>query len=396
MVCQNAGFIEFGAQQNIEQANQKEHPQIKINDQKELATSSAGVDGVERKRKNYFKSEIKETAKNDIKGPVLGSSGGLSQAILDFSQAFTMLSRLFSIISVISSVSTYFASTSVQERTHTTSSDGEINFIDIKQDKDAPKDLGGHGGTVKGNYNGKPVFGKPMDPVEYLNYQTIRDHASDLADYFPGIEGRTKRNDGKEFMVMENLRMDENGNEVIQLADIKIAGHVEGLDNPIYDPGETRHTRGKVKNRANAWQMEYGAKSSPGYMIAEDSKFFGKAGRLRNYARSEELLKRSLSNHSKEQINGLIDDLKKIKKAMKKSPIAFIGASIIFLKNTEGKLIPKLIDPAHIQVDPRRTDIKDTRLYRGDHDKYKLQKQSNEVGIQALIDALVSISSDKK
>src|SRR5690606_16355319 len=107
-----------------------------------------------------------------------------------------------------------------------------------------------------------------------------------LPEIYGTVELKRKNKKGKlktePYMVMENLRY---GNE--QLADIKLAGNVDGLYNPICSPPELRATRRKDKKGLNASGMKESIKYAPNYILTVAS---GKVKRQRTYPHSEEYL----------------------------------------------------------------------------------------------------------
>ncbi len=261
------------------------------------------------------------------------------------------------------------------------------------------KDMGGHGGTYlasvsigKTNY---PVFLKPIDETEARNYSIINKLAPDVAKFMSRFYGEVEI-EGKRYLVLENIRKGKEST-FEQLADIKLAGKVEGRKfNPIADQKEMQITRGETKNRFDFFQMGAGAKKATfGFMVASGPKCL----RIFNYSKSKENVLNALQGVSSEKLCELKINIRKLQNALMKSPIALIGASIIFLKLGDGSVKPLLIDPAHMVVS---SDKKEEILgllpqeeqnkvyYGGEGDRYSLQKESNDNALIALIMVLVT------
>lgn len=273
----------------------------------------------------------------------------------------------------------------------------------------ASQDQGGHGGTLKGplEINGKTeqVFLKPFDGVEAKNYELIQEHAPDLAKFMPQVHGLATDTKGSKFLIMENTRLalDEQGQPkaLEQYGDIKIAGKIPGLDNLICDQSEMQTTRGKSKGFLDYTQMKKGAEQAPGFMFYKDSAFLGKAGRLLNFKNSESNLHEKLmtAKPDKEVLGKLITELRSLKLALEKSPIALIGGSIIIVEDGNGGLKPKLIDPAHVQYNPELKDKIEgdqTHLYFGDEKTFENRKLSNIQGLNNLCNALENLRAKLK
>lgn len=261
--------------------------------------------------------------------------------------------------------------------------------------------LGGHAGMCKGNItldDGKDVylFLKPKDEVECRNYQIIERLAPDVAKWMPRFYGEVKVG-GVSYLVLENTRLDSEGQEIQQFTDIKLAGkpnqHCPNF-NPIADQDEWDTTRGETKSLLDFEQMKLGAEVSPGYMIAHGPREL----RLFHYEKSEENLRKAFMFHildytsSETVLNQLEKDLRDLQEAMRKSPIGFIGASIILVKE-KGRIRPILIDPAHIQVNIEQkealSDLAPEKIYFGDADNnYRLYKESNENAMESVITAI--------
>jgi hypothetical protein len=286
-------------------------------------------------------------------------------------------------------------------------SENLIKFVDDVLDLKESVDKGGHGGTMRAKVTLDNqtyfLFLKPLDEVESRNYTVINHYSPEISAFMPKIYGITTVN-GTSYMMMENTRMtigpkDEDGNPVDprgvsleQLADIKLAGKVDGLDNPIANQDEMHTTRGKYKNVADYQQMKAGALSAPNYMVVpEGSKFT----RIFGYKNSQENLRALIKNAglTLEQINKLKDDLNALKSAMISSPFAFIGASVIFVTQEDGSLKPILIDPAHVQLSRelfgqnalvKLVGRDSVKLYFGDDNTFSMQRQSNNIALDSL------------
>ncbi|MBS0651000.1 MAG: hypothetical protein JSR93_07560 [Verrucomicrobia bacterium] len=246
------------------------------------------------------------------------------------------------------------------------------------------QDVGGHGGTkkVKIEYNGKtyPLFLKPKDPVETRGYEAIKksDSRTDadvprLEEFMPVTYG-TVTIGGREYLIMEDIC---EGNH--PLFDAKLSACIPGTDlNPIANQDEFRATRATTKNPLDYGRMRLEALSSPGYMIYVPIK----ALRFFNFHRSKQMLTEKLRNHDIGKLQQLVKDLTRLKEAMDASDIAFIGASVFFLNDGF-----KLIDPAHLQINPsQQQDYQGLgSLYYGTEQQYNLQRQSNQLSIDALI-----------
>lgn len=252
-------------------------------------------------------------------------------------------------------------------------------------------DLGGHGGNIcikmKMDNQNHYLFLKKFDETEARNYQVIKALSPKLLDYMPKVYGEATLGTQK-FLIMENTRVDDHGNSLKQLLDIKLAGKVEGLENPIANQEEMVATRGTEKNILDYEQMKIGAEFSPDYMIASKGL---RAFRVFNYSKSKEALIHALQNEPLEKKELLLNELKKLKRALEDSPVAFIGASIILIKQSDGSIKPLLIDPAHMQVDPKERDsyfyvlrgVKN--IYYGTDKKYNLQRISNFRALNSFI-----------
>ncbi|MDP1608107.1 MAG: hypothetical protein Q8L98_02195 [Chlamydiales bacterium] len=270
--------------------------------------------------------------------------------------------------------------------------------------------LGGHAGMCKGEIvldGGKGVylFLKPKDEVECRNYQIIERLAPDVAKWMPRFYGEVSVG-GVPYLVLENTRLDSEGNDVKQLADIKLAGKLKGHPrfNPIADQLEWKITRGKEKNPIDYQQMKWGAEMAPDYMCPPECP---RSQRLLHYGESEQTLKQAVMGNilddyanPEEALERLERDLEGLQQAMEKASIAFIGASIILMREENG-IRPILIDPAHIQVDAEKRDelldLNPEKIYFSDTgNRYGLYKQSNEIAMRSLISAVDSFKEELK
>lgn len=250
-------------------------------------------------------------------------------------------------------------------------------------------DMGGHGGTfcVKMRLENQDhyLFLKPFNEAEARNYQVIKTQSLELQNFMPKVYGEATLGK-KQYLVMSNTRIDEHGHPLKQLLDIKLSGKVKGLDNPIANQDEMIKTQGKAKNFLDYMQMKFGADYAPDYMIA--SKGY-RLLRLFHYSYSKKALIKALKGEPQERVHELKERLEELKHALEKSPLAFIGASIILIKNNDGSIKPLLIDPAHLQVNPKESDhpllqgIKN--IYFGTNDQYRLQRKSNSRSLKSLI-----------
>ena len=260
------------------------------------------------------------------------------------------------------------------------------------------KDMGGHGGTYlasvsigKTNY---PVFLKPIDETEARNYRIINKLVPDVAKFMPRFYGEVEI-EGKKDLVLENIRKGKEST-FEQLADIKLAGKVEEDEfNPIADQKEMQITRGKTKSRWDFLQMLVGAKTAPGFMVASGRRYL----RIFNYSKSKENVLNALQGVSSEDLCKLKNDISDLQKVLMESPIALIGACIIFLKREDGVVQPLLIDPAHMVVSSDKEEEilgllpqeEQNKVYYGvKSDRYSLQKKSNDNALNALMMVLVT------
>jgi hypothetical protein len=238
------------------------------------------------------------------------------------------------------------------------------------------------------------LFLKPLDETEARNYEIIKALDPALAQFMPEIYGKADIR-GKRYLVMENTRMDGDGNALVQLADIKLAGLLETKDfNPIANQAEMRNTRGKNKNWFDYLQMKWGANQSPHFMIPKGPKLL----RLFNYSHSEESLQQSLDNVNLSQLRKLQETLMQLYITLKSSPLAFAGLSIILVEQKNGQIRPLFIDPAHMQVQPtimqqqalasRFTTDNLAKIFFGSEADYQDYKSSNNIAMLSIISSI--------
>lgn len=272
-------------------------------------------------------------------------------------------------------------------------------ILDIKKSED----VGGHGGNLmikvsltesrddfelssKTHY----LFLKPYDEIEHRNYQIIKEQAPEVSEFMPQIYGDVMI-DATRYLVMQNTRFDSAGRPLNQLADIKIAGKIPNNPdfNPIADQNEIKTTRGSEKNYIDYMQMKFGAESAPDYMLSVGPKLF----RIFQFRSSESNLLEKLDNISVDHLKFFREKLEKLSAAIEQSPIAFIGASVILIREYSGEIRPLLIDPAHIQVHPgKKSEVENQfkdpeitkRIYFGEEQGYSQRKESNKIGLKAL------------
>jgi hypothetical protein len=251
-------------------------------------------------------------------------------------------------------------------------------------------DLAGHGGTFQTSvvHNGQThhLFLKPLQEVEQKNYDVLHEIAPDLVAFMPRIYGTTTIK-GKEYLVQENLTKDTQGLSQTLLVEAKLSGKVDGKNfNPIVDQAEMHTTRGRAKGFFVNFFMGLGAKFAPNFMVRRGSGLT----RLFNYRDSATNFLDTLKDSSPEHILKLKNDLEELQRVLSESPVALIGASILIIKQNDGSLRPVLIDPAHMQINPDRVSEKawDDKLYFGTETQYKIQKQSNDIAITTLINAV--------
>jgi hypothetical protein len=250
-------------------------------------------------------------------------------------------------------------------------------------------DQGGHGGAIKIKkpIGGKYLFLKPegKDGTEARNYQLIG-MEKEVARWMPQVFGELKIR-GKSYLVMENLLKTAKGKKLSQLVDIKLAGKVKGLYNPILCNKEIKLTRGKEKSIFTKIWMLIVALLSPGYLITKGGF------RLWEYIRSESILKKSLSQVPKHHLRKLSNDLWLMECNLKKGPFAFIGASVVLIHQRNGGVKPVLLDPAHVQYSKklkgRITERKGDKIFyecnaKNGLNQYGLYKKSNAVALRAI------------
>jgi hypothetical protein len=264
-------------------------------------------------------------------------------------------------------------------------------------------DQGGHGGAIriKEAIQGKYLFLKPKakDGTEARNYQIIGTTNKNMAKWMPMVYGEVKINN-RTFLVMENIRKAGSGLELPQLADIKLAGKVDGLSKPIANSKEMQITRNQKKSLSTKLWMRFVTAIAPEYLITNGGF------RLFDYFKSKKILKDSLNDVSTMHLNRLLADLIRMKDDIKKSGIAFIGASIALIHQEDGSVKAVLIDPAHIQCsNDLNTDIvkvlgeeESKKVFyecetSGGKNQYLLQKTSNIVALDAIIQTIQSIQT---
>jgi len=255
-------------------------------------------------------------------------------------------------------------------------------------------DQGGKGRTLKISkaVNGKFIFLKPKlpDGTEGRNYQVIQKNPG-ISKWMPAIFGEISIN-GKAFLVFENIRKDGQGDELAQVADIKLAGKTSELNNAIASNREMKVTRGRHKTWHNKLWMKITTLLAPNFLLTNGGV------RLIDYIRSKKILQSSLKKTSPQSIQKLLKDLTQMKVDLKKSNFALIGASIALIKEKDGSIRAVLIDPAHMQCskDLRSKAAKQIgeeqakKVFFQDpvssgKDEYELYKRSNEISLDAII-----------
>lgn len=261
------------------------------------------------------------------------------------------------------------------------------------------QDVGGHGGTFLAkitlpNGENHHLFLKPLDETEARNYAIIQEIAPEVTKFMPRVYGEIKIGP-QAYLVMENTRIGKQDESLTQLADVKLAGKIGKENfNPIADQEEMKVTRGKEKGWFDYMQMQQGAESAPHYMLYVGKKLF----RLFNFSSSETNLLNSLAGISAENLQKLNQRLKEMAEVLDASPVAFIGASLIFVKQSDGSVTPLLIDPAHIQVNEKQHEKIDPllpkedrkKVYYGNQTMYSDRKQSNLLAMRAIHASVVA------
>jgi hypothetical protein len=258
-------------------------------------------------------------------------------------------------------------------------------------------DLGGHGGTFKGRIEVdgafRYLFLKPKDEVEYRNYQIIQRLAPEVAKFMPEVYGEIHIGE-KSYIVMENIRINQEGEDLVQLADIKVSGKSEDdpYFNPIANQAEMMATRGLKKNLFDYWYMQLCSQSADDFMINKGEKY----ERLFNYSRSKELFMELLNSISLVGLKNLIGSMATLQRVMHQCPISFIGASITPVIDSKGNVRIVFVDPSHIQVrssEKQRlpSDLQEN-TYFSDDEKYK---ESNFKGMGAIINAINEVKKAK-
>lgn len=267
-------------------------------------------------------------------------------------------------------------------------------------DFERSKDVGGHGGAIRTNrpVGGKYLFLKPVssDGTEPRNYRIINKLAPNLAKWMPKIYGEMEIG-GRVYLVMENMRKDADGSDKAQPADVKLAGKVSGLSNPIASAKEMEVTRNKTKTIATKLWMKLVTAIAPHYLITKGGF------RLFDYFNSKKLLVASIQDLSTEHLRQLLDDLTQMHADINQSRVAFIGASIAMIRQKDGSVKPVLIDPAHIQcsneLNGEVTQLVGEKaankvffecLSGNGRNQFLLYKASNDVALVSLIETVRS------
>jgi len=266
------------------------------------------------------------------------------------------------------------------------------------------EDKGGHGGNLKvrcKNQEGSPIhlFLKPLNNRELANYKylkALRDNPNnslnvdDLTKYMVCAYGSIKLA-GKEYLVMHDASMNENGRKKTTLCDIKLAGWVEGI-HPIASEEELEYT-GDEKGTLDFAQMYLGSATAPHFMVASGPKY----GRLFNYKDSASNLKQSLKGKGSLQLIDLKEQLLKMQKALQSNRVALIGSSILINWDEDlNSFEALLIDPAHIQANPEDINytnivanvLNTKQVFTGKDLEYKKRVESNQIAIKAIIDVV--------
>lgn len=259
-------------------------------------------------------------------------------------------------------------------------------------------DGGGHGGnlqvTATSAKGKKHFFLKPLDvsrPAELHNYEYINktDACDDLRQHMIGVHGKVKiRNqETKEehyYLVMDDACKDDDGKKWKTVSDTKLAGKIKGM-NPIACRNEIKKTDRK-KGLLDFLQMWFGCLTAPNFLVYKGQL------RILHFWRSKENFEKSIEDAGIAHLKQLKDDLEKMEKAMEKSRVAFIGASVIILQEIDpstgkpkigGALKAKLIDPAHIQVPAAGANP----VYTGSKG-YQRRFDSNRIAMKAIIDTV--------
>lgn len=250
-------------------------------------------------------------------------------------------------------------------------------------------DMGGHGGNLKGNATATSDTGEtktayfflkpmPKDPgkqVEFKNNHYINEFCPDLSKYIAGGYSDLITINDTSYFVMDDAT--EGGKKEI-LGDFKLAGQVSGI-NPICSLNEVKGTD-REKGLFNFMQMWLGVKTAPDYL----AHVGGPAVlRIFGYHRSKAHLEEALNGASVKQLHKLNADLACMHDALMRSKIALIGGSVILLKDKDGNFEVKLIDFAHIHVDP--VDGPAAPVYKGNRDRqgFIKRQKSNAIAMRA-------------
>lgn len=254
------------------------------------------------------------------------------------------------------------ASPSTEEETPTTSIEEDVcmALISNQGEWESIKTSGGHGNffiaTVKVGNTNHNLFLKPLDETENTNLKFLHEKATeDLKKFIPHLYGTveiTVKVDGinrnMKYMVLENFRNADNK----ELVDAKLSA------GDIAKQEEVKLTRGKGKTFITFYYQKLAQMTSPGFMIS--NKEVHRKLRFLFYSMSEKTLAKALVSDpknaakSQENLKNLQKELETLRDALKESPMAFIGASVMIYQDKEGAYTVKLIDPAHGQADPRK------------------------------------------
>lgn len=251
------------------------------------------------------------------------------------------------------------------------------------------QDIGGHGGTLKATLGDQKLFLKPKDPVEACNYRLLEKLVPELIPYMPKVHDEITIGD-KTYLILDDLV-----GMGTPLVDIKLAGRLQNDKDfhPICSQGEMRTTRKKEKPKADYLQMKVTADMAPDYMIAVPPRFV-------NYADSQITLTEKLKGTSKAEYKKLFESLVKIQGILKRSPVALIGSSLFLVKERNGEIKIKLIDPAHLQVAPNARGLAGfdlTQIYFGietDPHEFNKRQISNQIALESLVNHVAKLFRD--
>lgn len=256
------------------------------------------------------------------------------------------------------------------------------------------------------NQEKAPLFLQDLDETELKNYEIINDliekdkkdkkpktdvnlkssgiELSNLKEFLPQYYGQVEKN-GKRYLVMKDFCKDNEG-DLTPLVDIKLAGKInqKGFD-PIEDQKELKFCHGKKKSILNISQIK-NPKSH--FLIANQ-------GKLSDQNTKDNLIKLLNENlpHDKKKALGILTNLKssleKLYTIVGKAPIAFIGSNIRLLKKSDGTIKPILTNLAHIQIDPDKQTLIDSKkhgnVYFGEKSDFENRQLSNLLAINTII-----------